>query len=93
MRVPISHLHPHILPSEYRQFEEWTKQYGPVFSLRQGLTTTIIIGRDQPAVEIMDREGVHLADRPPLVAAGETLSGGMRVITSHAGDRINLMRK
>ena len=31
----------------YRKFEEWTQAYGPIFSLRQGLQTVIVIGRYQ----------------------------------------------
>ncbi|GLB36895.1 putative cytochrome p450 [Lyophyllum shimeji] len=77
----------------YRRFEEWTKQYGPVFSLRQGLTTVIVIGRYDAAVEIMEREGAHLADRPLSISAGETLSGGMRVLLTPFGERFKKMRK
>ncbi|RDB27330.1 O-methylsterigmatocystin oxidoreductase [Hypsizygus marmoreus] len=77
----------------YRKFEEWTKIYGPIFSLRQGLNTIIIIGRYQAAVEIMEREGAALADRPVSISAGETLSGGMRLLLTPAGERFKKMRK
>jgi hypothetical protein len=90
VRRPSSCLH---LASAYRRFEEWTKTYGPVFSLRQGFTTVIIVGRYQAAVEIMEREGASLADRPVSIAAGETLSGGMRVLLTPAGERFKKMRK
>ncbi|KAG6915377.1 hypothetical protein DXG01_011778 [Tephrocybe rancida] len=77
----------------YRKFEEWTKEYGPIFSLRQGLTTIIVIGRYDCAVEVMEREGAALVDRPLSIAAGETLSGGMRVLLTPAGERFKKMRK
>ncbi|KAF8882019.1 hypothetical protein BD779DRAFT_1544449, partial [Infundibulicybe gibba] len=50
------------LPSAfaYRKFEEWTQKYGPVFSLRQGFTTVIVIGRVQAAIDIMEKEGAAL---------------------------------
>ena len=51
-----------------------------MFSLRQGFTTTIIIGRMQAAVDILEKEGVSTSDRPLSIAASETLSGGMRVM-------------
>jgi len=79
--------------SAYRHFEKWTQEYGPVFSLRQGFTTTIVVGRLQAANEIMEKEGAALVDRPHNISAGETLSGGMRVLLTPAGDRFKKMRR
>ncbi|KAF8063208.1 cytochrome P450 [Lyophyllum atratum] len=77
----------------YRKFEEWAKTYGPVFTLRQGLTNIIVVGRYQAAVDIMEHEGAALVDRPLSISAGETLSGGMRVLLTPAGERLRKMRK
>ncbi|KAE9402946.1 cytochrome P450 [Gymnopus androsaceus JB14] len=82
----------------YRRFEQWTQEYGPVFSLRQGIpglggNRTIIIGRHQAAVEIMEKHGADLSDRPTSIAAGETLSGGMRVLLTRSGERFKKLRK
>ncbi|KAF9456168.1 cytochrome P450 [Collybia nuda] len=74
-------------------FEEWTQEYGPVFSLRQGTNTIIVIGRLQAAIDIMEREGAALVDRPVSISAGETLSGGMRVLLTPAGERFKRMRR
>jgi hypothetical protein len=41
----------------------------------------------------MEREGAVLVDRPVSVSAGETLSGGMRVLLTPAGERFKKMRK
>ncbi|KAK0201132.1 cytochrome P450 [Desarmillaria ectypa] len=77
----------------YRHFEQWTQEYGPVFSFRQGLKTIVVIGRFQAAVDIMEKEGAALVDRPRSIAAGETLSGGMRVLLTPAGERFKKMRR
>ncbi|KAJ3505865.1 hypothetical protein NLJ89_g7189 [Agrocybe chaxingu] len=77
----------------YRKFEEWTQEYGPVFTIRQGLTTTIVIGRLQAAIDIMEKEGAALVDRPRNISAGDTLSGGMRVLLTPAGERFKKMRR
>ncbi|TFK33151.1 cytochrome P450 [Crucibulum laeve] len=77
----------------YRKFEEWTQEYGPVFSLRLGFTTAIVIGRVQAAIDIMEKEGAATVDRPLSISAGETLSGGMRVLLTPAGDRFRKMRR
>ena len=79
--------------SAYRKFETWTREYGPVFSLRQGLNTLIIVGRYHAAVEIMEKGGASTVDRPTSIAAGETLSGGMRVLLTPAGERFKKMRR
>ncbi|KAF5357347.1 hypothetical protein D9758_005923 [Tetrapyrgos nigripes] len=77
----------------YRRFEQWTQQYGPVFSLRQGFTRIVVVGRLQAAIDIMEKEGANLADRPTSIAAGETLSGGMRVLLTPAGERFKKLRR
>ncbi|KAK0199383.1 cytochrome P450 [Desarmillaria ectypa] len=77
----------------FLQFEEWTQQYGPVFSLKQGGQTTVVIGRYQAACDIMEKEGASLADRPRSIAAGDILSGGMRVLLTPAGQKLKRLRK
>ncbi|KAK0497939.1 cytochrome P450 [Armillaria luteobubalina] len=72
---------------------QWTQEYGPVFSFRQGLKTVVVVGRFQAAVDIMEKEGAALVDRPRSIAAGETLSGGMRVLLTPAGERFKKMRR
>ncbi|KAH0838698.1 cytochrome P450 [Lanmaoa asiatica] len=64
-------------PKSRAPFElaELTKEYGPVFSFRQGPRLFVVIGRYQAAMEIMEKEGASIADRPTLIAAAETLSG------------------
>jgi len=64
-----------------------------VFSLRQGLTTIIVIGRVQAAIDIMEKEGAATVDRPHNISAGDTLSGGMRVLLTPAGERFKKMRR
>lgn len=44
-------------------------------------------------MDIMEKEGASLADRPRSIAAGETLSGGMRVVVAGAGDRLRRLRR
>nr|GAT43916.1 cytochrome P450 [Mycena chlorophos] len=79
--------HPH------RKFEEWVQEFGPVISFQRGTQRTVVIGRYQAAVDIMEKEGVHLADRPVSIAGGETLSGGMRTLLIPNGERLRKLRK
>lgn len=63
-----------------------------MFSLKQGYQTVIIIGRLQAAIDIMEKEGAALADRPRNIP-GETVSGGMRLLFVPAGERLRRMRR
>ncbi|KAG1728574.1 cytochrome P450 [Suillus occidentalis] len=75
------------------QFARWTEQYGPVFSLKQGRRIFVVIGRHQAAVDIMEKEGAILADRPRSIAVQETLSDGLRMILVGSGERLRRMRR
>ncbi|KAF9033815.1 cytochrome P450 [Panaeolus papilionaceus] len=77
----------------YRKYEEWTQEYGPVFTIRQGRNIMIVVGRLQAAIDIMEKEGASLADRPRNISAGEVLSGGMRMLLTPAGERFKRMRR
>ncbi|KAK0478948.1 cytochrome P450 [Armillaria novae-zelandiae] len=77
----------------HRHFKQCTHKYGPVFLFRQGLKTIIVVGRFQVAVDIMEKEGAALAERPRSMAAGETLSSGMRVLLTSASERFKKMQR
>jgi len=64
-----------------------------VFSLCQGLTTIILIGRVQAAFDIMEKEAAATVNRPYSISAGDTLSGGMRVMLTPVGERFRKMRR
>ncbi|KAG1807981.1 cytochrome P450 [Suillus subaureus] len=83
------------MPKSYApfQFARWTEQYGPVFSLKQGHRIFVIIGRHQAAVDIMEKEGANLADRPRSIAVQETLSGGMRILLERSGEKLRRVRR
>jgi len=63
-----------------------------VFSLKTLFQTTIVIGRLEAAIDIMEKEGAFLADRPRNIP-GETMSGGMRLLLTPAGERCKKMRR
>ncbi|KAG1810570.1 cytochrome P450 [Suillus subaureus] len=83
------------MPKSYApfQFARWTEQYGPVFSLKQGHRIFVVIGRHQAAVDIMEKEGANLADRPRSIAVQETLSDGMRMVLERSGEKLRRVRR
>ena len=47
-----------------------TQTPGPVISLSQGQRPSVIIGRYQAAMGVMEKQGASFADKPSLIAAG-----------------------
>ncbi|KAK0209954.1 cytochrome P450 [Armillaria fumosa] len=64
----------------FLKYEEWTKDYGPVYSLTRFGKVYIVVGRYDAAVELMEKGGTQTSDRPRAIAASETFSGGLRSI-------------
>ncbi|KAG2099566.1 cytochrome P450 [Suillus discolor] len=52
-----------------------------------------IIITSQAAVDIMEKEGANLADRPRSIAVHETLSGGLGVVLEGSGERLLRLRR
>lgn len=78
---------------DYLKYHEWAQEYGPIYSLRSGRRTMIVIANNEAAVEILEKEGIHSADRPRTVAAGEMMSGNMRILLIGVGNRFRKLRK
>ncbi|KAG1840953.1 cytochrome P450 [Suillus tomentosus] len=83
------------MPKSYApfQFARWTEQYGPVFSLKQGHTIFIVIGRHQAAVDIMEKQGANVADRPRSIAVQEILHDRLGLLLEGSGERLRRLRR
>ncbi|ETW82206.1 cytochrome P450 monooxygenase 106 [Heterobasidion irregulare TC 32-1] len=77
----------------FLQFAQWTKEYGPMFSLRRGRRTIIVLGTYQAAMDILEKDGAITADRPRAIAGGEMISGNMRLLLVRAGEHFRKLRK
>ncbi|KAG1718603.1 cytochrome P450 [Suillus lakei] len=71
----------------------WIDEHGPLVTIRFGTEKIIVIGRYNAVVDIMEKQGGSLADRPRLVAAGEILCGGLSIIFTPAGSMWRRMRR
>lgn len=65
---------------------EWIDEHGPVITIRSRTEKIVIIGRHDAVVDITEKQGGLLADRPRLVAAGEIYNGGLSVIFIPSGN-------
>ncbi|CUS11964.1 unnamed protein product [Tuber aestivum] len=70
------------LASKYHwlQQQEWTKKYGPIFKIRFGSHTIIVLGTYKAARDLLDRRAKIYSDRPDLVVCGKHISRGYRTL-------------
>jgi hypothetical protein len=45
------------------QFEQWAKEYGPVYSLILGTKTMIVLSSDKAVVDLFDKRGAIYSSR------------------------------
>ncbi|KAK4941990.1 hypothetical protein LTR10_018171 [Elasticomyces elasticus] len=79
----------HQAPNEvpWRQYAQWTKQYGPIFRLQYGLNTVIMLGNHEAAHDLLDKRSSIYSSRPRLVMADECTTKGMHVLLMKYGQQ------
>ncbi|PYH46717.1 cytochrome P450 [Aspergillus saccharolyticus JOP 1030-1] len=77
----------HQISSEKRhlQFEKWSREYGPIYSLVLGTRTMIVLNSAQAVKDLLDRRGAIYSSRPDSYVAQDVLSGGLRVLFMEDG--------
>ncbi|EXJ84074.1 hypothetical protein A1O3_04741 [Capronia epimyces CBS 606.96] len=75
----------HQIPSSgmYRQFREWAKEYGSVFSLKFGPSSIIVLCDREAIHELLDKKGSIYSDRPTTYV-GNLLTKGDHIAISPA---------
>lgn len=54
----------------------WAKEYGPIFSLKLGSQTMVVLTGAAEVKELLDRRSASTSDRPPLHVANEVSESG-----------------
>lgn len=75
------------------QFEKWSKQYGPIFTLWIGRKPTLIISDPQIAVDLMEKRSNKYSSRPRMVVMGEIYNGNSSILTQPYGKAWSVRRK
>lgn len=83
----IGNLHQMSLTYPWKQHTEWTKKYGPIFRLKAGKDTIIILGTMKAARDLLDKRSRIYSSRPRSVMAGECVSKGLRPVLMPYGDQ------
>ncbi|GAA5916201.1 hypothetical protein JCM8208_000032 [Rhodotorula glutinis] len=68
------------------RFAEWTDEYGPMFTLKMGRNTMVVLGRAQPAIDLLDKRSNIYSSRARLIMTSELVSRGLRMTFMPYGD-------
>ncbi|KAI0088548.1 cytochrome P450 [Irpex rosettiformis] len=85
----------HQVPTQmpWIKFTEWSKQYGPIFSLNLLGQQVIVLNTHKAAGDLFDRRSNIYSDRPRLIMAGEILTGGIFMVFARYSDVWRKMRR
>ncbi|KAI5479627.1 cytochrome P450, family 2, subfamily U [Pseudohyphozyma bogoriensis] len=75
------------------KMEEWTREFGPIYTLKMGLKTVIVLGRAPAALELLDKRSAIYSSRPRFVMTSEHVSRGLRMTFMPHGDLWRSERK
>jgi cytochrome P450 family 619 len=79
--------------SQLNRFLQWTKTYGPIFSLKIGHGTIVILNSAYYATQLMTARSLNYSDRPTLRTLHQLIFGGDHTMFMNADSRWNLRRK
>ena len=74
------------------QFQEWSKKYGPIFTIWVGRRPTLVISDPNIAVELMEKRSNKYSSRPRFVVMGEMYNSNS-VLVQPYGKEWSLRRK
>lgn len=75
------------------QLQEWSKIYGPIFTIWIGRKPTIVISDPAIAVDLMEKRSTKYSSRPRMVAMGEILWDGASILVQPYGKEWSVRRK
>ena len=69
----------HQAPTEYpwKVFQQWTKQYGPIFRLKFGMQTVIVLGDHETVHDLLDKRSNIYSSRPHLPMGTDSYGKGL----------------
>ncbi|KAK5990623.1 Cytochrome P450 monooxygenase aneD [Cladobotryum mycophilum] len=85
----------HQIPEEnpWRTYKEWHQKYGPIITVRSGLTNTIILGSHKAARDLLDKRNRNYGSRPPSVLINDFIFGGYQTSLLPTGQRWRIHRR
>ncbi len=83
------------IPSKYPwiQFQEWSKKYGPIYTLWLGRRPTVIISDPTITAELLEKRSHKYSSRPRFVVMGEIYSQNSGILVAKYGKDWSVRRK
>jgi len=83
------------VPNKYPwiQFQEWSRKYGPIYTLWFGRRPTVIISDPNVAVELLEKRSNKYSSRPRFVAMGEIYWDMSSILVQPYGKDWSVRRK
>ena len=75
------------------QFQKWSKQYGPMYTLWIGRKPALIVSDPNIAVDLMEKRSNKYSSRPRMVVMGEIYNGNSSILTQPYGKAWSIRRK
>jgi cytochrome P450 len=75
------------------QFEQWSRAYGPIFTIWIGRKPTLIISDPQIAVDLMEKRSAKYSSRPRMVVMGDVYNGNSSILTQPYSKNWSIRRK
>ena len=75
------------------QFEQWSKKYGPIFTIWIGRKPTLVLSDPQIAVDLMEKRSAKYSSRPRMVVMGEVYNGNSSILTQPYSKSWSIRRK
>ena len=77
----------------WRTYRDWTKTYGPIFTLQYGRDTIIMLGSHNTARDLLDKRSNIYSSRPHLVMGQDCVSKGNRSLLMPYGPQYRLHQR
>ncbi|CAG8910257.1 unnamed protein product [Penicillium egyptiacum] len=65
---------------------QWAKTYGPIFSLKIGSSTTVVINSPYLVKQLLDKQSAKYSDRPTMYIANELIFRGDHLMFLNIGE-------
>lgn len=85
----------HLMPAKdaHKQFQKWSQDYGPVFSLMLGTKTWVVVSSDTANKDLLDKRSAIYSDRLDMYIGQTLCSGGLRPLMMRYGPAWRRVRK
>ncbi|KAJ6050226.1 uncharacterized protein N7446_005535 [Penicillium canescens] len=81
LQLPIlGNIHPSSRYNPWLRFQRWHEKYGPIYSLRYGSQTVVVVGSHKPVKDLLERRADIYSSRPAYRYGNRYMSRGLHTV-------------